>query len=146
MRVFSADHYYWRMVERDADTPWFCLTIEFKINGRVRERTLMPNDNALLSEILEQQSKGIEIRDLQVMTPGTINKQGRWLMEPLAQLELGETKHGAPVEIFTTIFGRTYYYPTLTQAAIKSIRARNTLYKKHDGNTAQPRQAQMNKE
>lgn len=129
MRVFSADHYYWRMVERDADTPWFCLTIQVKSNGRVRERTLMPDDNALVRDILEQQSQGIKILDLQAMTPGNVNKQGRWLMEPLAQLEVAETAHGATVEIFTTISGQTYYHPYLTQSGIKTIRARNTLYK-----------------
>lgn len=128
MRVFSSDHYYWRMVERDAATPWFYLTIHLKNDGYVRERTFMPDDHALLEHILSQQNEHVKVIDLQAMTPGMINKQGRWLMEPLNQLELAETANGETVQIYTTITGQMYFYPSQSQPAVRRLRARKVLY------------------
>lgn len=130
MRVFSSDHYYWKMVERDAATPWFYLTIQYGDKGNAREKSFMPDDHILVEQILSQQQKGVKVVDLQAMTPSTINRQGRWLMEPLSQLELAETARGETVQIYTTIYSQVYFYPSLSQSAIKKLRARRMLYKR----------------
>jgi hypothetical protein len=130
MRVFSSDRYYWRMIERDAVTPWFYLTMQIKSKGRASERSFMPDDHVLLEHLLIQQDKHAKIIDLQAMTPGLVNKQDRWLMEPLMQLELAETAQGEIVQIYTTILGAVYFYPIQSQRAINKLRNRRILYTK----------------
>ncbi|MGK9066605.1 hypothetical protein [Stutzerimonas chloritidismutans] len=138
MRVFSSSDYYWKMVERDAGTPWFHVTIQYCAEGDVRERSFMPDDFLLVEQILSQQKEGVRVVDLQAMTPGMINKQGRWLMESLAKLELAKTAYGETVEIYTTISGSVYFCPTLKTSAVKGLRSRRLLYKRTEEKVEHP--------
>ncbi|MCY1559567.1 hypothetical protein D9M68_966180 [compost metagenome] len=49
--------------------------------------------------------------DVQAVTPASLNDQGRWLMEPLAKLELARMADGDVAHIYTTLAGHTYVDP-----------------------------------
>lgn len=132
MRVFGGDHHYWRMVERDAETPWFCLTMHFRNKSRIKERTAMPDDYYLVEQILSQQNDHMQVIDLQVMTPESMNHKGRWLLEPLSKLQLAQTACGTTVEIYTTLDGSVYFNPSQRPRAIKNLRITSTPYSRED--------------
>ncbi len=128
MRVFSEDHRYWRMVERDVRAPWFHVTMQFQTEGQIRRRTLMPDDVTLLSYLVEQQDNEVEVVDLQVVTPDCLNGRGRWLMEPLAKLELAMTSDEDVVHIYTLMDGRTYCDPAQDDQALKQLSDGRVIY------------------
>ncbi|OWJ98257.1 hypothetical protein B6S59_01390 [Pseudomonas sp. A46] len=128
MQVFSEDHRYWRMIERDVRAPWFHLTMQFRIDGRFRKRTLMPDDITLLAHLVSQQDDEVQVVDLQVVTPGCLNGRGRWLMEPLAKLELAMTSDDDVVHIYTLADGRTYCDPAQDDQALEQFSASHVIY------------------
>ncbi|WP_036993693.1 hypothetical protein [Metapseudomonas furukawaii] len=128
MRVFSEDHRYWRMIERDVRAPWFHLTLQFQMGGQIRRRALMPDDVTLLSHLVGQQDDEVQVVDLQVVTPDCLNGQGRWLMEPLAKLELAITSDDDVVHIYTLMDGRTYYDPVQNEQALMQLSDSAVIY------------------
>lgn len=128
MRVFSEQHRYWRMVERDVRAPWFHLTMQFRMEGQIRRRTLMPDDVTLLSHLVGQQDDEVQVVDLQVVTPDCLNGRGRWLMEPLAKLELAMTNDDDVVHIYTLLDGRTYCDPAQDEQALKQLSDSRVIY------------------
>ena len=53
MTTFSHEHSFWAMVERDAKTPWFHLTLRFQRDGHFVSRVYMPDTVQLLLQLLE---------------------------------------------------------------------------------------------
>lgn len=77
---------------------------------------------------MDQQDNEVEVVDLQVVTPDSLNGRGRWLMEPLAKLELAMTNDDNVVHIYTLVDGRTYYDPAQDDQALKQLSDSRVIY------------------
>lgn len=56
-------------------------------------RTMMISDVDMLEEILSQQTSEFVVAEIQVVTPGWMNKTGKWIMEGLSGLLVGYDIH-----------------------------------------------------
>ncbi|WP_395598883.1 hypothetical protein AB4P95_09910 [Pseudomonas sp. A1437] len=58
---------------------------------------MMISDVDMLEEILSQQTSDFVVTEIQVVTPGWMNKTGKWKMEMLSGLLVGYDSNGARV-------------------------------------------------
>ncbi|MFC5694884.1 hypothetical protein ACFPU0_04835 [Pseudomonas sp. GCM10022186] len=128
MRFFSEDRTYWRMVERNELTPWFHLTLCCFADGQTSTHTVMPGDVSLFVDLLNQPEGPVQVVDVQVVTPERLNKKGRWLMEPLAKLELAKTPGHEVAHIYTTVDGHAYYDLPDDTLKLEQLRDWRVLY------------------
>lgn len=128
MRAFSSQHSYWTMVERDAKTSWFHVTVRYRVEGHRITRTFMPDNAELLLQLLSEKNGSLQVLDLQVMTPPAVNQLGRWSMEPLAKIELAMGDEDEEVLIYTTAEGHVYLDPPQEGLFDPLVCQRSTLY------------------
>ncbi|WP_447747807.1 hypothetical protein [Pseudomonas nicosulfuronedens] len=128
MSVFSHEHSYWAMVERDAKTPWFHVTLRFRTDGHVVSRIYLPDTVQLLLQLLEGDTESLFVDELQIVTPAKVNKRGKWLMEPLTKVELALGGDDDEIFIYTTEDGRVYVDPPQSKRFDHAIAQRTTLY------------------
>lgn len=128
MKVFSSEHSYWTMVERDAKTSWFHVTMRFRVDGHLVSRIFMPDTVQLLLQLLEGDSDELFVQELQIVTPEKVNQRGRWLMEPLTKVELALGGDDDEIFIYTTEEGRVYVDPPQSKRFDHAIAQRTTMY------------------
>lgn len=134
--LFSHEHSYWMMVERDAKSPWFYVTLRLRVDGHVVSRIFMPNTVQLLLQLLEGDTDSLYVQELQIVTPGNLNQRDRWLMEPLVKVELALSSDDDEVFIYTTEEGRVYVDPPQRKRFDHTIALRTTLYSQAEAKTA----------
>lgn len=95
---FFGDGYSnWRMFERHLAHAWYHVVLEERLEGKVWTRTMMISDVDMLEEILSQQTSEFVVTEIQVVTPGWMNKAGKWIMEGLSGLLVGYDSTGRRV-------------------------------------------------
>lgn len=95
---FFGDGYSnWRMFERHLAHAWYHVVLEERLEGKVWPRAMMISDVDMLEEILSQQNSEFVVTEIQVVTPGWMNKTGRWIMEGLSGLLVGYDSTGCRV-------------------------------------------------
>ena len=95
--IFGDGYSNWRMFERHLAHPWYHVVLEECLEGKVWTRTMMISDVDMLEEILSQQTSAFVVKEIQVVTPGWMNKTGKWEMEKLSGLLVGYDSSGARV-------------------------------------------------
>ena len=95
--IFGDGYSNWRIFERHLAHPWYHVVLEEYLDGKVWPRTMMISDIDMLDEILSQQTSEFVITEIQVVTPGWMNKTGQWMMEKLLGLLVGYDSGGARV-------------------------------------------------
>ncbi|MDT4868851.1 hypothetical protein FQZ97_1038390 [compost metagenome] len=128
MSMLSEHYQFWEMIERNARTPWFHLTLGCYVEGQSMTHTAMANNVSLLSDLLNQPDGHVQVIDVQAVTPDSLNQKGRWLMEPLAKLELAKTPSHEVAHIYTTVDGHTYYDLPDDALGIEQLCDRKVLY------------------
>lgn len=128
MKIFSSKHSYWTMIERDAKTSWFYVTMRFRVEGILVNRIFMPDTVQLLLQLLEGDSEELFVQEIQIVTPAKVNQRGRWLMEPLSKVELALGGDDDEIFIYTTEDGRVYIDPPQSKRFDHAIAERTTLY------------------
>ncbi|MDT4868037.1 hypothetical protein FQZ97_1029770 [compost metagenome] len=88
----------------------------------------MPGDVSQFVNLLNQPEGPVQVVDVQVVTPERLNKKGRWLMEPLAKLEIAKTSGPEVAHIYTTVDGHTYYDLPDDVQGIEQLRDWTVLY------------------
>ncbi|NNA84693.1 hypothetical protein HBN85_07895 [Pseudomonas fragi] len=95
--IFGDGYSNWRIFERHLAHPWYHVVLEECLDGKVWPRTMMISDIDMLDQILSQQTSEFVITEIQVVTPGWMNKTGQWMMEKLLGLLVGYDSGGARV-------------------------------------------------
>ncbi|MCG8910328.1 hypothetical protein [Pseudomonas sp. DP-17] len=128
MTTFSHEHSYWAMVERDSKTPWFYVTLRFRRDGHFVSRIYMPDTVHLLLQLVDGDTESLFVDELQIVTPAKVNKRGKWLMEPLAKVELALGVDDDEIFIYTTEDGQVYVDPPQSKRFDHAIAQRTMLY------------------
>ncbi len=68
----------------------------------------MLNDEPRLVELLISQSEGVIVQDVQVVTPGWMNKGTSWRMEMLTSLSMGFNQAEVPICVLEVESGDVY--------------------------------------
>jgi hypothetical protein len=87
--------------------PWFYLQAEVREGKEFIGEMLMVSSFDSLKDILEQQHDSFQVRSIQYVTPGFVNKTGQWRMEPLLEASEAIGQSGEKIPILT-VAGRTY--------------------------------------
>jgi hypothetical protein len=107
--LFAPGLSMWRAVSRILPIHWYHVTLKVREEGRLMERVEMCNDETLLAELVALQDDDIVLIDVQVVTPGWMNKTGAWKMIRPSRVSIA--KHGKydSVVIIELSDGTTYY-------------------------------------
>lgn len=76
----------WSTVEHGLQLPWFYVALSESLQGERQGRMLMISDTFLLGELVANQTPVSKIIEIQVVIPGWMNQEGRWLMQPIVTL------------------------------------------------------------
>ncbi len=85
--VYGPDHHHWKLVEREIATPWLHATVKVTEGGIEYTKTVMPNDLTTFLEMANLKTPDARIGELQLMSPAWMNGAGRWLLEPIRQID-----------------------------------------------------------
>lgn len=76
----------WTFVEHALHTPWFYVTVAERLHEQTLHTMLLVQEVCVLEALLAKQSAALKVEDVQLVTPSHLNKNDRWLMEPLLEL------------------------------------------------------------
>lgn len=79
---------HWSYVEQEWNWPWFYVQVGCKEAGECVSRLFMIASASDLAELINDQGKRYWVEQVNFVTPGHVNKQGRWLMEPLVEMSV----------------------------------------------------------
>lgn len=126
--VFGPGHHHWRLIEREIATPWLHATRTI-IEGDVEyTQSVMPSDLQTFLSIANEKAPGARVSEPQLMSPPWMNEAGRWLLEPIRQIDIAETHDNGVVHIYRMEGGRIYYDPPQTQTEITKLANTRTVY------------------
>ncbi|SUD79160.1 Uncharacterised protein [Pseudomonas putida] len=90
----------------------------------------MPNDEARLVELLLAQDQSLIVREVQVVTPGWMNKGGGWKMENLTSLSMGFNKAEVPICVLEVESGKVYVDTHEPELDVGSLKGLKELYRR----------------
>ena len=98
----------WRMVERDAEEPWYHIRLCVREGGRAWSKRCMPADTSILAHLLSQQSPDYSFEEVQVVTAPYMNGSSSDRMEKLVSLVIGYDQTGECVLLHKVASGAVY--------------------------------------
>lgn len=96
-------------VTRLIKTHWYHLTIRGEENGRSFELSQMVEGERKLQHTLVSQDADIAITEILVVTPAWMNNKGRWHMELVNKVTVGQDHHGCEVSLIEVESGAVYH-------------------------------------
>ncbi|WEK28483.1 MAG: hypothetical protein P0Y58_16375 [Candidatus Pseudomonas phytovorans] len=79
----------WQYVEQTTHCPWFYVKVAFQQDNEAFTSMLMLPSISSLEQVISEQTAGLRLLDVQLVSPGYLNGSDGWMMEKL--LELRET-------------------------------------------------------
>ena len=122
--MMSEEVSHWHMVSRDLSLHWYHVSLEVLRHGRMISHVVMLNDETKLLETLKDQRADRVVVDVQVVTPGWMNKKGEWRMEKLAGVSVGVEKNVIPVCVLELANGSIYTNspdPSITKESLSDV-------------------------
>ena len=103
------DSTYWSYVKQHIHAPWFyCVyAVEYEDGMKFRHMILL-NEPVQLEQL--SQVREIEVVEVQVVLPGHVTGQGRWIMTPLASIWEGDAPDGSWERVFVTQAGERFCF------------------------------------
>ncbi|WPE26363.1 hypothetical protein PshuTeo1_20820 [Pseudomonas hunanensis] len=89
----------------------------------------MPNDEAQLVELLLAQDQSLVVLEVQVVTPGWMNKGDGWKMENLRSLSIGFNQAEVPICVLEVESGEVYV-DTHEPLDVGSLKGLKELYRR----------------
>jgi hypothetical protein len=99
----------WMFVEKSTSSRWFLIRYETSKGRRRKVTDLFVSNPQDIVQIAELENS--QILEVQIVTPGQLNNQGRWVMEPLKEIWLGlepDIDHHQTATLFVTESGTRY--------------------------------------
>ena len=98
----------WHFVQPHLISPWFHVSITRYKDGMEFHDVLFVDSMQTLSSILELSEIGVQVKSVQLVSPGWLNGDGDWRMDMLR--EVARSRDGTSLR-YTLQDGRHYYYP-----------------------------------
>ena len=128
--MFGDGLMHWHSVSRALATHWYHVSVQRFDDGQFRTHTEMPNDEARLVELLLAQDQSLIVREVQVVTPGWMNKGGGWKMENLTSLSMGFNKAEVPICVLEVESGKVYVDTHEPELDVGSLKGLKELYRR----------------
>lgn len=126
--MFGEGLAHWHAVTRMLRKHWFHLSVVMVGQGKGHEFELMVNDELKLQQVLQSQDEEVFVKELQVVTPASMNGSGAWRMEKVKGLAIGDDQDGDSVCVVTVDGGSVYHDSYRTNLDVASLTKMRVLY------------------
>ncbi|KAI3494600.1 hypothetical protein L1887_40578 [Cichorium endivia] len=106
--MLEPGHQGWHFVQQHLMSPWFHTTIARYEDGLEIHDVVFVDSLQTLTSILELTEIGVQVKSVQLVSPGWLNGAGDWRMDLL--LEVAQSQDGTSLR-YTLQDGRRYYFP-----------------------------------
>ena len=127
---------HFHAVSRSLATHWYHVSLKRRHEGRYVAYEEMLNDEPRLVELLISQSESVIVQDVQVVTPGWMNKGRSWSMEMLTSLSMGFNQAEVPICVLEVESGDVYLNTHQRYLDVESLTGLKELYRRTASDTA----------
>jgi hypothetical protein len=106
--MLEPGHQGWHFVQQHLMSAWFHATIVRCEDGLEFQDVVFVDSLQALTPLLELTEAGVQVRSVQLVSPGWLNGTGDWHMDTL--LEIARSQDGASLR-YTLHDGRNFYFP-----------------------------------
>ncbi|MDI3248996.1 MULTISPECIES: hypothetical protein [unclassified Pseudomonas] len=99
---------HFHAVSRSLATHWYHVSLKRRHEGRFVAFEEMISDEPRLVELLIAQDENLVVQEVQVVTPGWMNKSPSWRMEKLSTLSMGFNRVDVPICVLEVESGEVY--------------------------------------
>lgn len=128
--MFGDGLMHWHGVSRALGTHWYHVCVRRLEDGQFRNHTEMLNDEARLVELLLAQDQSLVVLEVQVVTPGWMNKCDGWKMENLTSLSMGFNQAEVPICVLKVESGEVYVDTHEPDLDVSSLKGLKELYRR----------------
>ncbi len=127
---------HFHAVSRSLASHWYHVSLKRRHEGRLVAYEEMLNDEPRLVELLISQSESVIVQDVQVVTPGWMNKGTSWRMEMLTSLSMGFNQAEVPICVLEVESGDVYLNTHQRCLDVESLTGLKELYRRTASDTA----------
>ena len=121
---------HFHAVSRSLATHWYHVSLKRRHEDRFVAYEEMLNDEPRLVELLIAQGESLVVQEVQVVTPGWMNKDSSWKMEKLTSLSMGLNKAEVPICILEVESGEVYVNTHQRDLDVDSLTEVKELYRR----------------
>ena len=121
---------HFHAVTRSLATHWYHVTVKRRHEDRFVASEDMLNDEPRLMELLLAQDESLVVQDVQVVTPGWMNKGTGWKMEKLNSLSMGYDRAEVPICVIEVESGAVYVDTHEPDLYVESLTGVKELYRR----------------
>ncbi|GEM_PF-499278 len=121
---------HFHAVTRSLATHWYHVSLKRQHEDRFVDYEEMLNDEPRLMELLLAQNECLVVQDVQVMTPGWMNKGTGWKMEKLKSLSMGYDRAEVPICVLEVESGAVYVDTHEPRLDVESLTGVKELYRR----------------
>lgn len=99
---------HFHAVSRSLATHWYHVSLKRRHEMRLVAYEEMVSDEPRLVELLIAQDESLVVQEVQVVTPGWMNKSSGWRMEKLISLSMGFNQIEVPICVLEVESGEVY--------------------------------------
>lgn len=129
---------HFHAVSRSLATHWYHVSLKRRHEDRYVAYEEMLNDEPRLVELLIAQNESVLIQEIQVVTPGWMNKGSSWKMEKLTSLSMGFNQAEVPICVLEVESGDVYVDTHQRDLDVESLTGLKELYRRTALETAEP--------
>lgn len=129
---------HFHAISRSLATHWYHVSLKRRHEDRFVAYEEMLNDEPRLVELLISQDETMAVQEVQVVTPGWMNKDSSWKMEKLTSLSMGFNKAEVPICILQVESGDVYVNTHQRDLDVASLIGLKELYRRSGATTAVP--------
>ena len=127
--MFGDGQAHFHAVSRVLATHWYHVSIKRRHEDRFVSYEEFLNDEPHLVQLLRSQDEDLVVHEVQVVTPGRMNKRAGWRMEKLKVLSMGFNTAEVPVCVLEVENGRVYSDSYDSNFRLQSLTGLKELYR-----------------
>lgn len=120
---------HFHSVSRVLGTHWYHVSLKRRHEDRFVSYEEFLNDESRLVQLLCSQGDDLVVHEVQVVTPGRMNKHAGWRMEKLKVLSMGFDRAEVPVCVLEVEDGRVYSDSYDSNFRLQSLTGLKELYR-----------------
>lgn len=121
---------HFHAMSRSLATHWYHVSLKRRHEGLFVAYEEMLNDEPRLVELLVSQNQSVVVQEIQVVTPGWMNKGSSWKMEKLTSLSMGFNQAGVPICVLEVEGGDVYVDTHQRDLKVESLTGLKELYRR----------------
>lgn len=126
---------HFHAVSRSLATHWYHVSLKRRHEDRFVAYEEMLNDESRLVELLIAQDESLVVQEIQVVTPGWMNKGTSWKMEKLTSLSMGFNPAEVPICVLEVESGDVYVDTHQRDLDVESLIGLKELYRRSAATT-----------